>query len=529
MTYEEVLKKLGFEQRTDFDTGTTSWIDTYNDNQRVKTPGDMSINDVFAPATEGFGAVDSQGRPRYGTEGWVRGRPSGVGDPSLSLSNVNINGQDYSRGNDIGDYDWLNSNYGGLVSKFGVTPNDFTYNDQYGQLMQVNPRTQALERAIGAQMQKGSFLDKLGPGILALPMAPFMLGGGPAALGAAEGAGAAVGTGAFDAGVGGVGQVMQGLGATAFDGVPLTAGAGAGGGMGDFWNEVFDTVYDAPSQIPELEQFISDLGPKIQNAITTRPDGSLAFTGGASSGLTGLLQKYAPQLVKSLLGNTGGGNGGGLAGLFSGGGLLGDGLNLATRIGPGIAALEFAKNQNDIDTTGAFDTSKFNSIYGTAPSIGRAFDTSGLSDLFGKVDSIMDPYKSSVLSDFDNRSGQARGDMLSGLAQRGVMGSSFGNMDLANFDTMNQAQRGQLAGNLGLQGLGLQRNLLGDIQGANQASRAFEQSGLGLQQQSANSMLNANAQNVNAQLAQQAIRNALYGRAFDVLGRAVSPGVYGGR
>lgn len=203
-------------------------------------------------------------------------------------------------------------------------------------------------------------------------------------------------------------------------------------------------------------------------------------------------------------------------------------LGLGARLAPGYAALEFAKNQGDVDTSplsnllgqpasAPVSTAKFDNLYNAYGGFGQ------------QIKDITDPYQGSVLKDYDLRTGAARGELLGNLDRRGVSGSSFGNSDLFNFDTSSQAQRGKLAGDIGLQGLGLNLQGMAGQQaaatGAAGVENANRQYGLNLQGQQGTLA----TQLLNAQLQQKAIQSALYGRAFDVMGRAVAPStsIYG--
>lgn len=164
-------------------------------------------------------------------------------------------------------------------------------------------------------------------------------------------------------------------------------------------------------------------------------------------------------------GSSGGSGGGNGMGMFDNlGGLLGAGASLA----PGLFALNYAQNQNN-----GVDVNSLQALLNQGMNAGAA-----------------------PLGDFDYRTGVARNRLQSGLENRGVMGSSFGNNDISNFDTLAANQRGQLAFNTGLQGR--------------------------------NSNATIASQLINAQLQQKAIQNALYGRAFDVLGRSLGGGANAG-
>jgi hypothetical protein len=396
---------------------------------------------------------------------------------------------------------------------------------------------------------------------------------------------------------------------------PFSDGGGGGMDLFDWMSDIPDLLdsggFDIPGGMEELDSFLNGLGDEMRN-----PGGSLGSF--FPPDIAGNLNPNILQKLLSGLGSSSGLNGLGLGG-------IGDAVGLGARLAPGMFALDYAKNQGNADTSplqglttppayladvynkyntegfgDQFDLSKFNNVYGNAAQLGRAFDTSGISEvmtdagglgrnfdtsqftnLSNQVGNITDPYRGSVLKDYDMRTGQARGELLNSLQQRGVMGSSFGNMDLSNFDTANEAKRGMLSGEIGLQGINAQRGLAQDVLGGQSAARGFEQAGLGLRGNMANSLLgaqtaargfenagmqtqlqaaqqiqqaeqarrqlamqalqgqgglasnffntqaNIGGQLTNANLQNKAIQSALFGRAFDVLGRAVAPPVYG--
>lgn len=145
------------------------------------------------------------------------------------------------------------------------------------------------------------------------------------------------------------------------------------------------------------------------------------------------------------------------------GGLFGNQspFDLAARSAPGLLALNYANNQSP------FDTSKLESLYNEAGS---------------------DPFYNPNLLSYDLQSGQGRNKLTSSLTRRGVMGSSFGNFDLGSYDALRDLGRSSLLG----------QNLTARTGIANDLLRAQQQ--------------------------EQALKNQLYGRAFDVLGRGLSPG-----
>lgn len=184
-----------------------------------------------------------------------------------------------------------------------------------------------------------------------------------------------------------------------------------------------------------------------------------------------LVKKYGPQLggqlYKMISGKLGLPGGGAPGAAGSGGGGLFDGLlGTAARSAPGLMALAYANGQPGIDV-------------GPLQGI--------LAQLGGNQDAVIraaqDPVQKNIAAGY--------GDLLQSQALRGIRGSSFGNTDIANYmDTTGRtlANAGATAaeGSLALQG-----NLAGNI--ATLKNQA------------------------------QQIKNNLFGKAFDVLGRGLNP------
>ena len=85
----------------------------------------------------------------------------------------------------------------------------------------------------------------------------------------------------------------------------------------------------------------------------------------------------------------------------------------AASVAPIIAAIAYARNQ------GPFNTSRLESTY-------NAFDPNALT------------------FEYDQNTARGRDALTSSLTNRGVMGSSFGNMDITNFNTMRDLGRRSL-------------------------------------------------------------------------------------
>lgn len=509
------------------------------------------VNDTsfLQEALGDFSALDPQGRLAYGSGG-----PLKFAGNRFLPGDYQLNGQTYVQSGQT--YDQLNQGWGKYLNQAGVTPGDFSYDQTYGNVMADNPRTTAYRKLVGqdiARQNEGgldAFFSNMpitlgagGASALAAPALASSLGisnglakglissglslarGGNPLMGLVT-----AGASSLLPSFGELGDKLKGLFgpetsskvAGFFEAIPDTdtlidadpldlsdAGTGAqlesvnpladlqGGSMDDFdlsslfpdptsdqltslWAQELGALNsDGSINWSAIDQQIADPTSSIFMGSTEGAAGQDfgSILSGAGSGLGGIGQTIA----KLLLGNKGAAalTSGGLSGLFGSDPFGSSGLlGLGARLAPGYAALQFAQNQGGIDST--------------------PFDTSNLSSLYDKAGALTDPATSSALQGFDLRTGQARGELLDSLSKRGVMGSSFGNYDLANFDTSTQAQRGKLVGDLGLQGITTQRGIAGDILGAQQVLR-------------------------QQQLQQQAVRNALFGRSFDILGRAVSP------
>lgn len=182
---------------------------------------------------------------------------------------------------------------------------------------------------------------------------------------------------------------------------------------------------------------------------------------------------------------TPGGSGGGIwdfltkglpGGLMGGFGInpssiLGRGADLAARTGPGIAALTYAGSQPGVDV---------------GPLQGVMAGLGGNQDAI--VRAATDPFQQNIAAGY--------GDLLQSQAQRGIRGSSFGDADIGNYISTTGRALSNAGANAAEGSLALQGNLAGNI----------------------------------AQLKNQSqmIKNSLYGRAFDVLGRGLNPGGYAG-
>lgn len=153
----------------------------------------------------------------------------------------------------------------------------------------------------------------------------------------------------------------------------------SGTGLGGTVFDAYPTLTGGESLWETIKKFVSP------------PGGGSGDGGGASD------------LSRLLFGNRG------LSNLFGDRGLLGTGLAMA----PGIAAINYAKNQDP------FDTSRLESVY-----------------------SSIDP--NALALPYDMATARGRGQLTSSLTDRGVMGSSFANQDMSSYDTLRDLGRSNL-------------------------------------------------------------------------------------
>lgn len=289
-------------------------------------------------------------------------------------------------------------------------------------------------------------------------------GGATAGTAAFEGGAAAYGSGAelaygADAAAGGLGaDAMSGggmdwwteLGLTADD-VGMSSGIDMSGFGGDFSAEAFggpqydmsgfggDFSADAfGGQQYDMTGFGSDfdVGPMTGSTSSVDPQWMQ------------LAKQYGPQVasaVKSLASKAGA--------AISGAG----GWDTAAALAPILAGIGYAKNQ------GPFDTSRFESLY-------SQFNPNALA------------------GSYDQNTSLGRSSLESGLAARGLSGSTFGNDSLTNFNTARDVGRAELISK-------------GSLGAASLASPILD-----------------------AQIKERALKNDLYGRALYAVGN-----VFGGR
>lgn len=184
----------------------------------------------------------------------------------------------------------------------------------------------------------------------------------------------------------------------------------------------------------------------IQNALPSIPG-----MGGSSNQLSTL---------GSLFGGGGGQQEGGLGsflgGLFGGSGGLGGLLGNAVSLAPILGGLAYAANQT-------------------------GFDTSRLENLYNQYN----PQASTLEYDLNTAAGRNR--LTSNLGRRGVLGSSFGNFDVASYNTLRDLGRQNLINQAVTPAAGIAGQIL------------------------------------NANVAERALKNELYGRGLSALGLALSP------
>jgi len=185
--------------------------------------------------------------------------------------------------------------------------------------------------------------------------------------------------GSFELGVGSA----EGLG---------TGVASGGSGMGFFDDILNDVPADPEYGIDDIySPGPGETQPTYGDWPAETPDWIRQLTGPAQ------------QLARRLLGGGGGGGSG-----------SGSGSNFNPwALGAGLAAVNYARNQDP------FDTSRLETAY-----------------------SSIDP--NSLAFPYDIETGKGRESLTSSLTNRGVMGSSFGNQDISSYDTMRGLGRQNL-------------------------------------------------------------------------------------
>jgi len=106
-----------------------------------------------------------------------------------------------------------------------------------------------------------------------------------------------------------------------------------------------------------------------------------------------------------------------------------------------------------------------------------------LNNLQGQFAGNESAYMKSITDPYDMQTARGQGDLTQSLSQRGVLGSSFGNADLANYGYMRDTGRGNLLAQAKTQGIGAQGGLINSALTAtnnrNLAGNALIGAGLG--------------------------------------------------
>lgn len=234
---------------------------------------------------------------------------------------------------------------------------------------------------------------------------------------------------------------------------------------------------DMPSNDPSLNQWSSD--PSQWTDAQWATFGNTGFDPGGNGQFTGNTDMFGNPVQTGAAG----GAGGLLGGL---GGLLQSGLGALTplfgslmngpggrgwgSVIPGTLALAYANRQPGIDTGGI--RSVVDSLKGNQNAV---------------IQAATDPVQRNFAAGY--------GDLLQSQAKRGIRGSSFGDTAIGDFMATGSRSVADAAANASQGSLALQGSLEGNI----------------------------------AQLQQQAqtMKNNLFGRAFDTLGRGLNPAGYG--
>lgn len=254
----------------------------------------------------------------------------------------------------------------------------------------------------------------------------------------------------------------------------------------------------------------------------TVPEGSVGGSTVQPGGLSGW-QSFLQGAAKKLIG--GGGSTSGSSGLFNSDGSLnlgslgdvfGSGLSMAARSVPGLMALDYAKSQPSLDLSG-LQAIASNSMKPIAP-----VDTSNLTGILSGLQGNSDALVKSATDPIQMNIASGYGDLLQSQAKRGIRGSSFGDTAVGDFLAKGDMTLGNAAASAKQASLGMQGSLAGTIADINARNNAttLQQTG---QQSSIAALL------ASLQQQAQATKNNLYGKAFDVLGRGLNPGGFGGQ
>ncbi len=410
MTFEDYLAQLGY---------TLGENGKYRDSegQSVSEQALGQVQDNFNQ----FNQVDAQGRPLYGTKAYVPGTgdaPTGlyrIGDPTQWQTDPRLQ--------------QILQQSGGSLQ----------YDPTYGYTIPGS----ALEKWKQTYSPDAWYEAGLGPwGLAAAAFGGAALSGISAGAGAAEGAGA-VGGSLPDS----YWSMLADSGGGVSDALGSGAGSLGGGNMDllDWINSNWDSV--VPSQT-DLGSFSSDMfgagdiSPDWWGGLDPSNGWGVDELGGnipwqdAVGGVDPNSSSWLNSL-KNLFGGSGG-TGVNLGGLLGGGG-IGDLLSKGLAVAPSLAAINYARNQTP------FDTSKLESIYGQYSPSGQTFQ-------------------------YDQASGAGRGQLASNLERRGIMGSSFGDQSIANYDTTRTLGRNALLN----QGATTQANIANSIIAAQAKDRELK-------------------------------------------------------
>lgn len=351
-------------------------------------------------------------------------------------------------------------------------------NDQYSSILTSSGLDPAIQQAISGQL--GGVLQRQARDAADNSLNRDALLAGGAFVGAGLGADVLLGTGAaggaapaaLDSGAfygsnAELDSMLAGFGGDASAGGSVAEGAVSGGIPG------IDTIpsgefVDNWDMLPNPDTVYQAPGQFDMPL----PNGGVTGGMGADAGLWDTLKQYgAPGVnaLKTLLGGNASGGSTGNPALDKALGI--GGADIAARSAPGIAALAYANKQPGLDV-------------GPLKGI--------LSGLGGNQDAVIraatDPFQQNIAAGY--------GDILRSQGQRGIRGSSFGDTDIANYISTTGRSLANAGANAAEGSLTLQGNLASNI----------------------------------AQLQNQAqqIKNSLYGRAFDVLGRGLNPSGYQG-
>lgn len=234
-------------------------------------------------------------------------------------------------------------------------------------------------------------------------------------------------------------------------------------------------------------------------------------------------------------------------------------LNSILGIAPSLAALAYANNMGGVDTSqlqsalglsqkplSPVDTSALQNVIASAKNPLAPIDTSALSGVIGQLAGNQNAVVKAATDPVQQNIAAGYGDLMQSLAKRGVMGSSFGNTDIANFLGTTGTTLGNVGASAAEQALGLQGQLSGQLAnlGLSQNAQTLQQQSLQgtLANQLANLGLAGNQQQLqqattqgtlatqlaNLGLEQQAIKAGLIGRALGGIGAGLSGSGGGG-